>query len=493
MSPLAVLRAIVIAAVLTPAAALAHGATPQKVVETIEIAAPPAKVWAVVGDFQDMGWLPGVVKTEGEGGVTPEIAKRRLFLAGGGVIDERLVQYDAAAMSLRYIIEHVDFAVLPVGNLSATLKVSPAPSGGSVVEWKSRFYRAFPGGNPPEQYTDESGDQGGVRAVQERPRGAKGAGGARINLRALAVVFLAPLLVGAARADEAFIPNQSSDDLTIVDLGAMTPGATLPIGGKPAGIAVCPDGARAYVTSPEGHFVSVIDARARRVLKRIAVAGQPFGVAVSPDGRQLYVADMNGRELLEIDPDSEKTRRVEIGAMPSGVAATPDGRFVIAAARDDNALVVIDAETFARVATIAVGRHPYGVTIDARGRRAYTANVESDDVSVIDLAERKLIATAPVGSHPYGVALAKGRAFVANQYAETVSVFDTATLAPLATIKVGEYPESVGVSRDGGTIYVTNWFSNELWSIDAESYKITGKTPTGDGPRAFGAFVRAVD
>jgi YVTN family beta-propeller protein len=89
--------------------------------------------------------------------------------------------------------------------------------------------------------------------------------------------------------------------------------------------------------------------------------------------------------------------------------------------------------------------------------------------------------------------LARGLAFVANQYAETVSVFDTATLAPLATIKVGEYPESVGVSRDGATIYVTNWFSNELWSIDAESYKIMGKAATGDGPRAFGAFVRAAD
>ena len=58
---------------------------------------------------------------------------------------------------------------------------------------------------------------------------------------------------------------------------------------------------------------------------------------------------------------------------------------------------------------------------------------------------------------------------------------------------LGEYPESVGVSRDGGTIYVTNWFSNDLWSIDAESYRITGRAATGDGPRAFGAFVRAVD
>ena len=57
-------------------------------------------------------------------------------------------------MSLRYLIEHVDINVLPVGNLSATLKVA-ASDGGSRVEWKSRFYRAFPGGNPPEQFTDE--------------------------------------------------------------------------------------------------------------------------------------------------------------------------------------------------------------------------------------------------------------------------------------------------------------------------------------------------
>jgi YVTN family beta-propeller protein len=202
---------------------------------------------------------------------------------------------------------------------------------------------------------------------------------------------------------------------------------------------------------------------------------------------------MNGRDLFEIDPDTEKSRRVEIGAVPSGVAVTPDGRFVVAAARDDNALVVIDAESFARVAAIVVGRHPYGVTIDAQGGRAYAANVESDDVSVVDLTKREIVATVRVGGHPYGVALARGRAFVANQYAESVSVFDTASFAPLATIKVGEYPESLGVSRDGATIYVSNWFSNELWSIDAESYKITGKAPTGDGPRAFGAFVRAVD
>ena len=51
-----------------PALALAHGPSRQKVTESIEINAPVDKVWAVVGNFQDINWLPIVAKTEGTGG-----------------------------------------------------------------------------------------------------------------------------------------------------------------------------------------------------------------------------------------------------------------------------------------------------------------------------------------------------------------------------------------------------------------------------------------
>ena len=156
-SGFAAARAFVIATTLAlaPSFAAAHGATPQKVVETIEISAPPEKVWAVVGDFADVSWRPEIERVEAQGGNAPEAATRRLYYKRGGSIDERLVQYDGAARSLRYIIERADINVLPVGNLSATLTVRPLPDGASRVEWKSRFYRAFPGGNPPEQFTDE--------------------------------------------------------------------------------------------------------------------------------------------------------------------------------------------------------------------------------------------------------------------------------------------------------------------------------------------------
>lgn len=305
----------------------------------------------------------------------------------------------------------------------------------------------------------------------------------------IALALATSLVWAEASADEAFVANQSSDDLTIVDLSTMKAVATLPIGGKPAGVAVARDGSRACVTSPEGKYLSVIDARERRVAKKIPVEGGPLGVAFSPKG-MIYVADMFGRRLIEIDPETEQKREVAVGAMPSGVAPTPDGQFVLVADRDDNALSVIDAASFTRLAVIPVGRHPFGVTIDAQGQRAYTANVESDDVSVVDLATRKTVATIAVGKRPYSVALAQGRGFVADQYGESVSVFDEKTLQPVSRIKVGEYPESVAASRDGKTIYVTNWFSNELWSIDARSLNVVAKVATGDGPRAFGSFIR---
>ena len=50
--------------------ALAHGPTRQKAKEIVTINASPDKVWKVIGNFQDMSWLPGVKSTTGTGGNT---------------------------------------------------------------------------------------------------------------------------------------------------------------------------------------------------------------------------------------------------------------------------------------------------------------------------------------------------------------------------------------------------------------------------------------
>ena len=125
-----------------------------------------------------------------------------------------------------------------------------------------------------------------------------------------------------------------------------------------------------------------------------------------------------------------------------------------------------------------------------REARAYTANVESNDVSVVDLAAKTLLSTVAVGKRPYAVALAKGRGFSTDQGGGTVSVFDLATLQPVKRISVGDFPEGIETDADGNTVYFVNWFSNEVWAIDAETLAVTAKMPAGDGPSAFGTFLR---
>jgi hypothetical protein len=148
-------RSLAVAALsLISFAALAHGPSRQKATEKIEINAPPAKVWAVIGNFQDIGWLPGVVKTEGTGGNAVD-AKRKLTLKDGGTIDETLTKYDAEGMSLSYKIDQVDVKVLPVNNYSSTISVKEE-GGKSVVEWKGAFYRGFMNNDPPPELSDEA-------------------------------------------------------------------------------------------------------------------------------------------------------------------------------------------------------------------------------------------------------------------------------------------------------------------------------------------------
>jgi hypothetical protein len=131
------LLAVALLGIVLPHIGWAHGPSRQKITETIQIDAPPAKMWGTIADFHDMSWLPGVAKTSGEGGNEPDAAKRQLTLDGGATIDESLYKYDAGAMSYSYRIDKVDVKVLPVNNYSSTIAVLPpraakAPSNGAA-------------------------------------------------------------------------------------------------------------------------------------------------------------------------------------------------------------------------------------------------------------------------------------------------------------------------------------------------------------------------
>lgn len=145
--------ALVMAALLAVPAA-AHGPSRQKISEKVEINAAPDKVWAVIGNFQDMSWHPAIEKTAGTGG-SDVGASRTLTLKGGATIEEKLNKYNKDGRSYGYEISKVDVKVLPVHDYSSTIVVEDA-GGKSVVEWKGAFYRGYMNNDPPPELSDEA-------------------------------------------------------------------------------------------------------------------------------------------------------------------------------------------------------------------------------------------------------------------------------------------------------------------------------------------------
>lgn len=136
--------------------AAAHGPTPQKVVETIAIAAPPEKVWDAVKDFGSLAsWNPLVESSEARGG-NEAGGERDVVLKSGGKLVDSLDEYDAENKSYSYRLGTPDIKAFPVSFYSATLAVKPGADGGSEVEWNGRFYRADTGNFPAETENDQA-------------------------------------------------------------------------------------------------------------------------------------------------------------------------------------------------------------------------------------------------------------------------------------------------------------------------------------------------
>jgi hypothetical protein len=139
---------------LVPASAEAHGPTRQKVTEDIAIAAAPAEVWKLVGNWDGWSaWHPAVdSSTATQGNAVGSV--RTLKLKGGGQLIEEIEAYDQDTMTLKYRAR--DGGALPVTNYSATVLVKAAEGGGSTVTWRGAFYRGFPNNDPPPELNDDA-------------------------------------------------------------------------------------------------------------------------------------------------------------------------------------------------------------------------------------------------------------------------------------------------------------------------------------------------
>src|SRR3954463_16814731 len=94
----------------------------------------------------------------------------------------------------------------------------------------------------------------------------------------LAAVF-APC--AAAAAPFAYVSNEGSASVSVIDVATGTITATIKTGDKPRGIAVSSDGSRIFVSEQAGNALAAYDAKSGRELARTAIGKSPEAVYLS--------------------------------------------------------------------------------------------------------------------------------------------------------------------------------------------------------------------
>jgi YVTN family beta-propeller protein len=195
-------------------------------------------------------------------------------------------------------------------------------------------------------------------------------------------------------------------------------------------LAITPDGKTLYGCSFDGSHVIVIDTASLTVTTTIPVAGAANGVAITPNGARAYVSLQSANAVVAIDTATNAIvgSPIPVGAGPGLMASTPNGAFIYVANSFDNTLSVIATATNTVVGSaIPVGASPDGVAISPDGSSVYVANSGDNTVSVIATATNTVVGPAiAVGNVPQDLKVTPDGAsvYVANQNS-TVSVIDT--------------------------------------------------------------------
>lgn len=176
-------------------------------------------------------------------------------------------------------------------------------------------------------------------------------------------------------------------------------------------VAVSRDLARAYTANIPTGTVTVIDLAAGRKLRDIPVGGRPEGIALTPNGRELWVGDLEGARVQAFDTRSfKRLAEVKTGAVPIRVLASPDGRWIVTSNLGTGSLSIIDAATrrLVREVPVSGSEEARQVTIlfSRDGRRIYAAETGRSEVAEVDLASGRVLRRMKAGKDGDGLAIA---------------------------------------------------------------------------------------
>jgi len=221
----------------------------------------------------------------------------------------------------------------------------------------------------------------------------------------------------------AYVADQNANAITAINTATFaTTQINMPFSGYPTALAITPDGKFVYVTDDNivpdfGRaicYTFVIDTSKNAVAHTI-ITPYPVGVAVSPDGSRAYVLSGGGGGTTSLFTISTASNRITgslqldnfgpLDIATAGIAVTPDGTRIFADNSQTATVYEIDAQQNKVLKAIPVGTLPGQLAMTADGSQVWAADYMATFISAIDVATATVARTVSLGNPSYGVAI----------------------------------------------------------------------------------------
>jgi YVTN family beta-propeller protein len=306
-----------------------------------------------------------------------------------------------------------------------------------------------------------------------------------------------------------YVTNGKSNDVTVIDNLSFKTVKTIAVGKSPTGIAASPTRNEIYVVNTESNSLSVIDAERNFVVATIGLGRTPYFLDVSNDGQRAYVANSASNNVSVIDLAGRKAiGTIGVGIAPGMARVTADGKTVVVSNRGQDSVSLLDAEKLTLRGSIFICAQPTDIAILPDSSKAFvvcpaaatSTNQKAKksaqqtrtgegpgQVAVIDLKTEKLLALLDVGKMPVHLALKPdaGEIFVSNFGSDSVSTIETGNNEVGNTQPMGGSPVRGLVSADNALLYESNFGSDSVSVYSIQNGKFLKAIPVGSKPDAL--------
>ena len=205
----------------------------------------------------------------------------------------------------------------------------------------------------------------------------------------------------------AYVANSGDDTVSVLSTATFGPvGEPIPVGKEPDGVTISTDGGSAFVAL-RGGGIAVIDTNTAQVVETIDDSFGPSRITMTPDGRRGFVTNHGAETVTAFSPGARTVigPPIQVGAEPTGIATLPSGSFAYAASAADDNLIQIDTSIALQIGAPIDFPGATGVAFTPDGRQGYVTAGGGSTVSVLDPTRNAAVGALPVGAKPVAVAV----------------------------------------------------------------------------------------